>query len=264
MSGVVSWARRRIVVPASLAVVPLAGLSAAVAFAATRPAPQISACVQRRSGVMYMARRCRRGDRRVVWSVRGPQGVRGLRGLVGRAGAVGPAGPAGVTGAQGAAGLSGATGARGPVGGTGATGPAGPGAQSFTASGSYTVPSGVSMIEVEVWGAGGGGGGAANNPGGGGGGGATVIATIPVSAGSSCTVTVGAGGSGGSLGYDGTSGQDSSVSCANGVATANGGGYGTYSGSGGAGGASAFSNDAVALMSASGSQGQPASSPRGL
>ncbi|WP_180904009.1 glycine-rich domain-containing protein [Flavobacterium chungangense] len=64
----------------------------------------------------------------------------------------------------------------------------------YNTSGSFTVPAGVTSLQVECWGGGGAGGGssATNVKGGGGGaGGAYIMGTIPVSAGS-YTVTVGA------------------------------------------------------------------------
>ncbi len=74
--------------------------------------------------------------------------------------------------------------------------------QVFTSSGSFTVPSGVTRLEVEVRGGGGGGGGGMTpsntKPGRGGCGGGYGKGVFTVSAGSSHAVTVGAGGSGGS------------------------------------------------------------------
>lgn len=65
--------------------------------------------------------------------------------------------------------------------------------QNFTANGTYTVPAGVRMIQVECWGGGGAGGGASGNPacGGGGAGGAYVKSFISVTPGQTYTVTVG-------------------------------------------------------------------------
>lgn len=57
----------------------------------------------------------------------------------------------------------------------------------------FTVPSGVTEVMIEMWGAGGGG----HNPGGGGGSGAYFCGLIPVSAISSISIVVGDGGSGG-------------------------------------------------------------------
>ncbi|MBK6904853.1 MAG: hypothetical protein IPH04_19110 [Saprospirales bacterium] len=68
--------------------------------------------------------------------------------------------------------------------------------QTFTSSGTYTVPAGVTAIVVQVWGAGGGGGSgnAGNNSRGGGGGGAFAASMFPVTPGNTYAVVVGAGG----------------------------------------------------------------------
>jgi len=71
----------------------------------------ITACVHKKGGALYVARKCGKGDKKLKWNEVGP------------AGAVGLAGPAG---AQGAAGPSGPTGAPGP------SGPQGPGAATLT------------------------------------------------------------------------------------------------------------------------------------
>lgn len=80
----------------------------------------------------------------------------------------------------------------------------------YTASGTWTAPAGVTSVDVEVWGGGGGGGGQNNNAdgGGGGGGGAYSKSTIAVTPGNTYTVTVGAGGAGGT-GGTGVTGGDS-------------------------------------------------------
>jgi len=59
---------------------------------------------------------CRRNERRISWSVRGPQGEPGV---------AGPAGPAGATGADGARGSQGLQGPLGPQGERGPKGPKG-------------------------------------------------------------------------------------------------------------------------------------------
>ena len=91
----------------------------------------------------------------------GPASATGAQGPVGLTGPQGPQGIQGVTGAQGPIGLTGPQGAQGIQGPTGATGPsmfsnmlvyATPGTFS------WTVPTGVTKIMVEVWGGGGGGG----------------------------------------------------------------------------------------------------------
>jgi len=109
------------------------------------------------------------------------------------------------------------------------------GRQVFTASGTFTVPVGVTVLRrVEVWGGGGGGGGAAVAAAGTGGGGAGYARSsfIVVTPGSAITVTIGAGGSGGAAtGTNGTAGGTSSFGA---YLTATGGGAGVGSASGAA------------------------------
>lgn len=109
----------------------------------------------------------------------------------------------------------------------------------YTSSGTFTwtCPTGVTEVTVQVWGGGGAGGGSTRNLycGGGGGGGGYSTGTVPVTAGTNYTVTVGSGGTG-STG-NGTDGGNSSFL----TITANGGGGGTggysgYAGEGGDGG----------------------------
>jgi len=123
--------------------------------------------------------------------------------------------------------------------------------QVFTSQGTstFTVPTGVSSITVEMWGAGGGGGGgAASAAGAAGGGGGYVISTHSVSAGENLTVYVGGGGAGGNYssggndaGGGGGGGGYSSLyrnSTALAIAAGGGGGGGARNAnSGGAGGA---------------------------
>ena len=81
----------------------------------------------------------------------------------------------------------------------------------FTASGSFTVPSGVTRVILEVRGGGGGGGIGANGGNGSGGGqGGWERVLVTVKAGAVFVVTVGKGGSGGTTGRGGTGG-DSTV-----------------------------------------------------
>jgi len=91
--------------------------------------------------------------------------------------------------------------------------------QTFTSSGTFTVPSGVTSVSAVV--VGGGGGGGDNDPdkddegGGGGGGGALAYGSWTASAGQQYTVTVGSGGNGGSGdGDNGSSGGFSRISIA--------------------------------------------------
>lgn len=71
--------------------------------AASGSSAAIAACQQRHGGGVYVAKRCRTGDKRLTWSVAGPRGATGARGATGPRGATGSAGPAGATGATGPA-----------------------------------------------------------------------------------------------------------------------------------------------------------------
>jgi len=102
----------------------------------------------------------------------------------------------------------------------------------FTTSGTFKVPAGVTSITVECWGGGGAGGAATGNPaaGGGGAGGAYATKTLTVVTGTEYTVTVGSGGTGGS--GNGAAGNPSWFGTA-----------GTVYAQGGAGGALASANN---------------------
>ena len=169
----------------------------------------------------------------------GAPGIAGPPGTPGPTGNTGPAGPAGATGLSGATGATGATGPQGGTGDTGATGPQGAdgpqgpaglqgsagvgggglnGTREFTTSGTFTVPTGVTHILVELWGAGGGGGGGSRlRSGGGGGSGAYVRSVVPVAPGMTYDIVIGSAGTGGpsaSLGLplnDGADGTDTEV-----------------------------------------------------
>ena len=139
--------------------------------------------------------------------------------------------------------------------------------QTFSTSGTWTKPSGVTKILVEVQGGGGGGGGAAGDAsygasgyyGGKGGAGGFCKKIVDVSAVSTVAVTVGAGGSGGNRAYgsnnDSTAGTAGGASSFGAYATANGGAGGCrgQSGCGGTGGTCATGN--VAITGQSGSPG---------
>jgi hypothetical protein len=108
-------------------------------------------------------------------------------------------------------------------------------ASSFTSSGTFSVPSGVTAVNVLV--VAGGGGGSSYIGGGGGAGGLIYRPGFPVTPGGTVSVTVGCGGAGGDAGtgpgpsFRGNQGQDSVF----GTLTAKGGGYGNQhiGGSGG-------------------------------
>ncbi|GGC78539.1 hypothetical protein GCM10011508_02500 [Flavobacterium lutivivi] len=99
--------------------------------------------------------------------------------------------------------------------------------RTYTTSGSFVVPAGVSSVKVEAWGGGGAGGGvngsnSQTRTGGGGAGGAYVVNnSVSVTPGATITVTVGAGGNGVSAG-DGNPGGNSIFASTTPV-TANGG-----------------------------------------
>ena len=101
----------------------------------------------------------------------------------------------------------------------------------FSTSGTWTVPAGVTSVTVYVYGAGGGSGGAKaalnDNASGGGGGGACAISTLSVSGGQVYNYTVGAGGTAGAAtGTNGGVGGTSSFTGTGGTVSANGGGGG--------------------------------------
>lgn len=183
----------------------------------------------------------------------------------------------GVTGGNGGSGSTNTTHHDGGKGGNGSAGTST--TQTFTSSGTWNVPTGVTS--VEVWclgpGSGGDGGGLAggsNSGGYGGAGGAFAGSTLTVTPGANIPYVVGTGGSGGAPNSNGSSGSgpttwnggqvsaDYARVGSNGVATAgkasnstgttkfNGGGGGTASGSGGGGGG------ASAGAAANGSTGQ--------
>lgn len=125
--------------------------------------------------------------------------------------------------------------------------------QTFTASGSFTVPCGVTSISVQAWGGGGGGAGDGNNnttAGGGGGGGGYSTGTIAVTPGQVIAYTVGAGGTAGAGASNGGNGGNTTFS----TVTANGGRGGTAEGAGGTAG-TGNTNNGVAGLAGSGTTG---------
>ncbi len=109
------------------------------------------------------------------------------------------------------------------------------GQAAFTASGSWVCPAAVTQVAVLLVGGGGGGGGVAASTygaAGGGGGGAVIQRDVPVTPGTSYTITIGAGGAGGTLGGNGAQGGTSSFGT---LLSAPGGGGGGGAGTAGAG-----------------------------
>lgn len=114
--------------------------------------------------------------------------------------------------------------------------------QVFTASGTWTKPTGLKWVEIELVGGGGGGGasGATAGSGGGGGGGYSTKVILTGSLGSTETVTIGAAGTAGSSGNGGAGGTTSFGSHAS--ATGGSGGIAGLGGAGGAGGTGSNGN----------------------
>jgi len=104
-----------------------------------------------------------------------------------------------------------------------------PVSESFTSSGTFSVPAGVNEVEVLVI-AGGGGGGSPNNAGGGGAGGLIFMPAYTVTPGGTVSVTVGAGGAANS------NGQDSAFGTLTAKAGGAGGAQGDAGSPGGSGG----------------------------
>lgn len=131
------------------------------------------------------------------------------------------------------------------------------GSQTFTSSGTFTVPASVTQIQIFCVGGGGGGGfGRGSYPGGGGAGGHTKTATVSVTPGQRIAVNIGAGGNGATTyypTYGGTGGTTSagSLCSASGGSGGSGGLEGTFNtssspntgGSGGSGGGGAGNSD---------------------
>lgn len=131
-----------------------------------------------------------------------------------------------------------------------------PNMQVFANSGSFTVPSGINRIMVEVWGGGGGGGGSTvYSTGGGGGGGGFGKDVFIVVPGTIFNVSVGNGGTGGNAGQYGQAGAAGWASSFGSLISAqggSGGGGGNFNHSGGVGGAGGTSS---ATFNSNGSQG---------
>lgn len=106
---------------------------------------------------------------------------------------------------------------------------------SYSLSGTWIAPVGVTSVTVEAWGGGGAGGGASSNPskGGGGAGGQYAQKAVTVTPGNSYAVSVGLGGTGTS--GDGNAGGNSTFAATVVVAKGGAGGSGAVSGNGAAG-----------------------------
>ncbi len=130
--------------------------------------------------------------------------------------------------------------------------------ETFTTTTSWAAPTGVTSVNVEVWGGGGGGGGQnlSSDGGGGGGGGAYSKSTITVVPGNNYTVTVGTAGTGSAGCTASTAGGDSWFSTT-GTILAKGGSPGACStGTPPAGGAGGVAASGVGTTKFSGGQGE--------
>lgn len=147
-------------------------------------------------------------------------------------------------------------------------GAAGAVTDTFTASGTWTAPAGVTSVDVEVWGGGGGGGGQNRNSDGGGGGGGGAysrVVGIAVIPGTTYTVAVGAGGLGGT-GAAGNPGGDSYFINAATVMAKGGAGGSPSTGTpppGGAGGAAAAGVGTTRYSGGNGGQGRNSNTGEG-
>ncbi|MDO8925764.1 MAG: hypothetical protein Q7U94_02495 [Sideroxyarcus sp.] len=138
----------------------------------------------------------------------------------------------------------------------------------YTASGTWTVPAGVTSVDVEVWGGGGAGGGQDQNSdgGGGGGGGAySKVTGLVVIPGNNYTVVVGAGGGGVAAGTGGIGGDSYFINAATVMAKGGAGGApstGTPP-AGGAGGSAAAGVGTTKFSGGNGGQGRNNNTGRG-
>lgn len=88
-----------------VAIVAVVIAAAGGAYAATSSSSgTISVCVHKRGHGLYLAARCKHGDRRLSWNAAGPAGRNGAAGQSGTSGQAGPPGATGATGPLGAAG----------------------------------------------------------------------------------------------------------------------------------------------------------------
>ena len=182
----------------------------------------------------------------------------------------GAQGPQGPPGPPGPAGSNGATGPAGPQGTPGPAGPGGlSGMQLFTTPGTttFTVPSNVSNLIVELIGGGGGGGGVSGTGsygGGGGGSGAYTKAFVSVTPGATYNVIIALGGPGAGAGIGGTGAITFFTDGSGNVLASASGGSGGYPGNlnqGGTGGAPGSNAGNTALFASPGNAGQTGQLP---
>jgi hypothetical protein len=88
----------------ALLVCGVSGYAIAQSGQAKKP---MKGCASKKGGALRLAKKCRKGERRVTWARRGPAGANGSPGPAGPVGSAGPAGAAGAAGAPGAPGTNG-------------------------------------------------------------------------------------------------------------------------------------------------------------
>ena len=96
-----------VIVVAGLLLAGVSGLAIAQSGGATPK--KVKACAKKKGGALRLGKKCRKGERRVTWAVKGPRGLTGLRGeagIVGEDGAQGPPGTNGTNGINGTNGTS--------------------------------------------------------------------------------------------------------------------------------------------------------------
>ena len=70
-----------VVVVAGLLLAGVSGL--AIAQSGGAAPKKIKACAKKKGGALRLGKKCRKGERRVTWAVKGPRGLTGLRGEAG-------------------------------------------------------------------------------------------------------------------------------------------------------------------------------------
>jgi hypothetical protein len=71
------------VLPLTAAALAGALLSAGGYALAASSGPSLHGCADSRTGILHVQKRCHRGQRRIIWNQRGPQGLRGATGAAG-------------------------------------------------------------------------------------------------------------------------------------------------------------------------------------
>lgn len=110
-------------VVSTLALVGVVGAGAFATAAVVNDKGEIQACYAKKTGALKVmkGKKCAKGQKKLAWSQRGPQGLPGPAGAAGPQGAEGPQGPQGPEGSGGEAGAPGTNGTPGSAGVAGPT-----------------------------------------------------------------------------------------------------------------------------------------------